>query len=133
MKLNISDEASHIPSTSSTQITMKKYRDQSENCYELVDFFSRGTDTLNNEISCLITESTDKSELIEAAEKVLQTTKASIEEANDVQEAIIVNLKLMQQELLCLKQKSEDQQATSYDGIFIWKIRNVKEKLSMKF
>jgi hypothetical protein len=64
------------------------------------------------------------------ADKLLETTKTSIEESNSLLAAINTNMLILQQNLSLLKQTYEDQQVSSYDGTLVWKITQFQDKMS---
>lgn len=130
MKMETSDLTSQITTASSTTIEKDGYKNALEHFFEMIDLLSGGIYSLKDELIRLSDSSLQQSESLETTDKVLSMTKTSVEESNNVLNAINTNLLIVQQELSSLKLKFEEQQITSYDGTFVWKITQFQEKMS---
>ena len=63
-------------------------------------------------------------------EEQSSTMKLSAEESQSFLPGFKYNQDVLQQEVMSLKESVDDMKYVSYDGIFIWKISNFKEKMS---
>ncbi|CAF3209473.1 unnamed protein product [Rotaria sp. Silwood2] len=59
----------------------------------------------------------------------LSKIKISVEESNVFFEGVKYQQDILNQDLISLQEKIDDLQYVSYDGAFIWKITNLKEKM----
>jgi len=130
MKMETSDLTSQITTASSTTIEKDGYKNALEHFFEMIDLLSGGIYSLKDELIHLSDSSLQQSESLETTDKVLSMVKTSVEESNNVLNALNTNLLIVQQELSSLKLKFEEQQITSYDGTFVWKITQFQEKMS---
>jgi hypothetical protein len=53
-----------------------------------------------------------------------------VEESHSFLQGVKHNQDILNQDLASLKEKINDMQYVSYDGTFVWKITNFKEKMS---
>jgi hypothetical protein len=58
------------------------------------------------------------------------TVQLSVQESHSFLEGVKHNQDIINQDLSSLKEKVNDMQYVSYDGTFVWKITNFKEKMS---
>jgi hypothetical protein len=61
----------------------------------------------------------------------LSKVKAAVQETNAFTESVKPNHQILLQDLNSLKQDIQDQQSTSYDGTYLWKITDVQKKIGM--
>jgi len=130
MKMETSDLPTKITTAASTTSTVETCDDELNYFDEMIKLFSNTTYTLNSELIRLNSESLQLSQSTEVADKFLPMIKTSIEESDNIVNAMHTNMILLQQELSSLKQKYDDLQAISYDGTLIWKITKFQEKMS---
>jgi chromosome segregation ATPase len=130
MELETSDVLSKVTTTVTTSAATDKFIDDIRNLKDTVSVISNGVQSLNDELTSVDNESVQQSQSLEATEKILSTTQTSIEESNNLLTAMTTNVRILQQDLTILKQKYEDQQVSSYDGVLVWKISRFQEKMS---
>jgi chromosome segregation ATPase len=132
MEMETSDVSYKTTTTTATTApgATEKFSDDLKNLYDTIDLLSSGTHTLKDELKSLDSESVPQSQSLEMADKLLETTKTSIEESNSLLAAINTNMLILQQNLSLLKQTYEDQQVSSYDGTLVWKITQFQDKMS---
>ncbi|CAF1094727.1 unnamed protein product [Rotaria sordida] len=130
MKMKTSDHSSIVNTTSSTTILTDDHGNEHEYVNEMISLLSNGVQTLNDDVVRMNNESVENFESFKTIDEVLPTIKKSIEESNNILDAMNTNLTILHQELSSLKQKYEDKQATSYDGTLIWKISRFQEKMT---
>ncbi len=130
MQIGTLNFQSKTTTISSTTIETDKFIDDLQHLHETVELLSNGIHILDDELKHLTSESLQQSQSIETIDKILPMAKTSIEESNNMINAMNTNLAILQQELSSLKQKYEDLYATSYDGTLIWKISQFQEKMS---
>ncbi|CAF1043670.1 unnamed protein product [Didymodactylos carnosus] len=107
------------------------------NCYSQLQEYYETLITLTKDIQKLSensvrlsTESLRLQHLEQACQKVINQVKQSITECDSYIVGITQNYEVLQQEVSSMKQKLEDLQSISYDGILTWKIDNVSEKMA---
>ncbi|CAF4627111.1 unnamed protein product, partial [Didymodactylos carnosus] len=101
-----------------------------EKCYDTLTILIQGIQTLSNDANRLNNESSHLNNLIQAAQDELKQIKLSINEVDTYLAEIASNNKILQQETLSIKQKVEDMQFASYDGMLIWKVTDVSHKIA---
>ncbi|CAF3729310.1 unnamed protein product [Rotaria sordida] len=126
----IIDLPSKVATALSTTLVTDEYNAQQEYINETVNTLSDGIETLNDDIQRLSSESLQQSQLIEMTSQSLTQLKTSCEESNVGLNAFNTNMSILQQDYFSLKHKIEETQSISYDGILIWKITNIQEKMS---
>ncbi|CAF1140851.1 unnamed protein product [Rotaria sp. Silwood1] len=102
---------------------------QSEELYEMLNILAGSIETLNNDGQCLSNESLQMQIKIPTLIEEVSKIKLSVEESNTFLEGVKYNGDILNQELTSLQEKLNDLQHVSYDGTFVWKITNFKEKM----
>jgi chromosome segregation ATPase len=97
---------------------------------ETIDILAGGVQTLNEDSQRLHNESLYLNIKMDALNKEFAAIKLSIQEQNTFLDGLKPNQEILQQDVASLKQKIDDLQFISYDGILTWKITNFKEKMS---
>jgi uncharacterized protein YoxC len=97
---------------------------------ETVDIMVGGIQVLTEDAQRLSDESLRLQNGIDVLSRNLATIQISVQEQSGFLDGIKPNQDILNQNTASLKQKVEDMQFVSYDGSLIWKIANVKEKMS---
>ncbi|CAF0993579.1 unnamed protein product [Adineta steineri] len=97
--------------------------DHSQELHEFVNILSNRLETLNDNNQHFNNESLRVQTLTE------NICQESIEESNTFLDEVRQNRGIFSQDASSLKEKINDLQNVSYDGTFVWKITNVKEKM----
>jgi FtsZ-binding cell division protein ZapB len=119
------DVAQGDVSTETTSIN-ENISAQMQEVYETINILAGGIQTLNDDTQRLSSDSIRLQSTIESLTNEFATLKLSIQE----QVAFVDRSKSDQQDVASLKQTVDDMQYVSYDGTFIWKITNFREKKS---
>ncbi|CAF0993543.1 unnamed protein product [Adineta steineri] len=128
MKLQFNDTQMDIDPSQTTTTTNPVIAHLQE-VHEFVNILSNGIETLNDDNQHFNNESPRvQIQLQTLAENILQV-KQSIEESHSFLQGLKQNQDILGQDASSLKEKINDLQNVSYDGTFIWKITNVKEKM----
>ncbi|CAF3669380.1 unnamed protein product [Adineta steineri] len=98
--------------------------------YETINMFANGFEILDDDSQRLSNEIVNINNTLTTSSKDMTTLKLSIEEENSFLNGQKLNHEILSQDVASLKQKVEDMQFTSYDGMFIWKITNFNEKMA---
>ena len=88
------------------------------------------TEALVNDNQNLTIEASKQQEKRKQIEEQSSTMKLSAEESQSFLPGFKYNQDALQQEVMSLKESVDDMKYVSYDGTFIWKISNFKEKMS---
>ncbi len=125
-------ETDIMPHTTTTMIssTNDKSNAQLQQVYETIDILAGGLQTLNDETQRLSNESLELYIRAEDLNRNLAALKLSIQEENAFLDGIKPNQEILNQDVTTLKEKVEDMQYVSYDGMIIWKITGFKERMS---
>ncbi|CAF3334917.1 unnamed protein product [Rotaria socialis] len=102
---------------------------QFEELRDIINVLTGGIEALVNDAQRLSNESLQAQITLQTLEEQLPGLKLSIEESNGFLQGVNCNLDILKQDFTSLQEKVNDLQCVSYDGIFIWKITNVKEKM----
>ena len=97
---------------------------------EILNILSGGIEALINESQNLTIEASQQQEKVKQIEEQSSTMKISAEESQSLLQGFKQNQDILQQEIMSLSESVDDMQYVSYDGTFIWKISNFKEKMS---
>lgn len=121
-----------LPHTTTTMIssTNDKLSVQLQQVYETIDILAGGIQALNDDTQRLSNESLGLHIKAEDLNRNLAALKLSIQEENAFLDGIKPNQEVLNQDVATLKQKVEDMQSVSYDGMIIWKITGFKERMS---
>ncbi|CAF1306917.1 unnamed protein product [Rotaria sordida] len=103
---------------------------QLQELYEMLHILSGGIETLNDDQQRLSNESLRIQAALPTLTEILSKVKLSIEESNTCLEGMKHTQDILNQDLTSLQEKINDLQYISYDGTLVWKITNVKEKIS---
>ncbi len=124
-----------LPHTTTTTIssTNNNLNAKLQDVYETIDILAGGIQALNEDAQRLSTESLGLHVKAEDLNHDFQTLKLSIQETNAFLDGFKPNQEILSQDVASLKQKVEDIQYVSYDGMIIWKISGFKEKMSKVF
>ena len=97
---------------------------------EILNILSGGIEALINESQNLTIEASKQQGKGKEIEEKISTMKLSAEESQSFLPGFKHNQDVLQQEVISLKESVDDMQYVSYNGTFIWKISNFKEKMS---
>jgi hypothetical protein len=124
-----------LPHTTTTMIssTNDKSNAQLQQVYETIDTLAGGLQALNDDTQRLSNESLELHIKAEDLNLSLAALKLSIQEENAFLGGIKPNQEILNQDVATLKEKVEDMQSVSYDGMIIWKITSFKERMSKIF
>ena len=96
--------------------------DHFQKLHETLKILSDGVQTLNDDRQRFNNESLQS--------QIIPQTFA--QETMSLVESVIPNRNILKQDLSSLKEKIDELQYISYDGSFVWKITNFKEKMSKR-
>ncbi|CAF2909915.1 unnamed protein product, partial [Rotaria sp. Silwood2] len=102
---------------------------QSQELSEILNVLSEGTQVLKIDQQRLNNQSLQFKSVLQTLIEELSTLNLSTEESYAYFQAVKCNEDILNQELKSLQLRINDLQSISYDGIFVWKIMNVKEKM----
>ncbi|CAF1262355.1 unnamed protein product [Rotaria sordida] len=97
--------------------------------YETLSILSDGIETLNDDGQRLNNELLQCQIKLQTLEQDFSQIKLSVEETNSFVQGLKPNQDILHQDLVSIKQKIDDMQYVSYDGISVWKIANFREKM----
>jgi hypothetical protein len=103
---------------------------QSQEVYETLNVLSGGIETLSDDAQRVSNESLQGRINRQILAEPISQVKLSVEESISLLEGLKHNQDILHQELSSLKEKINDMQHVSYDGSFVWKITNFREKMS---
>lgn len=107
--------------------------DQMQSIYKTIDTIASGVQALNGDIQNLSTESIGSQIMVEDITHELAALKLSVQEENTFLDGFKPNQEILKQDVESLKEKVNDMQYVSYDGVLIWKISHFQEKMSKYF
>ncbi|CAF5096822.1 unnamed protein product, partial [Rotaria sp. Silwood1] len=102
---------------------------QLEELRETISILANGSETLNEDIKRLSTESVEYENNLQHLVENVSNMKLAVEEEHVFDEANTRNLEVLNQSLMSSQEKIDDMQYISYDGTFVWKITNIQDKL----
>ncbi|CAF1209239.1 unnamed protein product [Rotaria magnacalcarata] len=102
---------------------------QFEALHGILNIFAGGIKALGNDGQRLNNQSLQAQITLQRLAEKLPGLKLSMEESNGFLQGVNCNLDILKQDFTSLQEKVNDLQCVSYDGTFIWKITNVKEKM----
>ncbi|CAF2813784.1 unnamed protein product [Rotaria sp. Silwood2] len=102
---------------------------QLQELYKMLNILSGSIEALNNDQERLSNESLQIQVTIPSLTEELSKVKLSIQESSSFLEGVKHNQDILNQDLASIEEKINDLQYVSYDGTFIWKITNFKEKM----
>ncbi|CAF5112198.1 unnamed protein product, partial [Rotaria sp. Silwood1] len=102
---------------------------QLKELHETINILTNGSETLNEDIKRLSTESVEYENKLQHLTETVSNLKVAVEEEHCFDEAIVQNLKVLNQSLMSSQEKIDDMQYISYGGTFVWKITNIQDKL----
>jgi chromosome segregation ATPase len=118
-----------LPPTTTTAAASKPVTTQLQDVYEIVNILSGGIETLNDDQQRLSNESLQIQIQLQTLTEDFPQIKSSEEESHSFLKGVEHNQNILSQDLSSLKEKINDMQYVSYDGAFVWKITNFKEKM----
>lgn len=86
-----------------------------------------GIKMLENEMHRLDRDKQDQQDIVDRTGERLSKLKISVEETRTMYDANSTNLKVLQQDVACVKDTWNDQQVASFDGTIIWRIAKIKD------
>jgi len=102
---------------------------QLQEVYETIDILAGGIQTLIDDAQHISDNSLRIHTEMEVLNRNFTALKISIQEQNVFLDGVKPNQEILNQDVASFKQKLEDMQFLSYDGTFIWKITNFREKM----
>jgi len=121
-----------LPQGTTTVAATMPARTQLQRIYERLNILSGGIEALNDDGQRLNSESLQIQIQQQALAGDSSQVKISTEESRNFLEGVKQNQDILNQDVSSLKEKIDDLQNVSYDGTFVWKITNFKEKMSKK-
>ena len=98
--------------------------------YSTLHILAGGIETLHDEGQRLSNDSLQNQIKSQILSEKFAEMQSSIEESHSFLDGVKYNQDILNQDVTSLKQKIDDMQYVSYDGTFVWKITNFKEKMS---
>ena len=98
--------------------------------YETLQILTGGIEALNDDSQRLSNTSLQNQINVQALTERLSRVKIFMEESQSFLQGVKQNQEILEQELTSLKGNIHDMEYVSYDGSFLWKIPNVREKIS---
>jgi predicted nucleic acid-binding Zn-ribbon protein len=117
-------------SRTTTATTSDPATAQLQELYETLNILTGGIEALNDDGQRLSNESLQSQIKLQTLAEDFSQAKLSVEESHSFLEGVKHNQDILNQDLASLKEKINDMQYVSYDGTFVWKITNFKEKMS---
>ena len=135
--INNSDGASYgmdMDTTHPITTDMVSYGDdnsksQLSDICKTVDMLTSGTEALNGDNEGLNEQLLRVQVQREELDRGVGVLKSSIQEERIFLDALKPNQEILSQDVASLNQYAEDLESVSYDGILIWKIQSVREKM----
>ena len=118
-----------LPRTTTAAGVTDLATDQFQELYDMLNMLSGGIETLNDDGQRLNNESLHCQIKMRTLAQDLSQVKLAVEEEKSFLEGLKPNQDVLKQDLSSLKENIDDVQYVSYDGSFIWKITNVREKM----
>ena len=103
--------------------------DQLEEVSRTSDAAKDGAEALNENTERLRIEANYYQSVLQPIIQELPTIKKSSDEQNAFVDDMKTNQQTVEQDILTMKEQFEDMQSANHDGMFTWKITNVKEKM----
>ncbi|CAF4853117.1 unnamed protein product [Rotaria sp. Silwood1] len=103
---------------------------QLKELHETINILTNGSETLIEDIKRLSTESVEYENNLQHLTETVSNLKVAVEEGHCVGEALVQNLKVLNQDLVSLQEKIDDIPYVSNDGTIVWKITNIRDKLA---
>lgn len=104
-------------------------KSQLSDVYKTVDILTSGVEALNGDNQGLNEQLLRVQVQREELDKGVSVLKSSIEEERIFLDALKPNQEILSQDVASLNQHAEDLESVSYDGILVWKIQSVREKM----
>ncbi|CAF4281872.1 unnamed protein product, partial [Rotaria sp. Silwood2] len=98
--------------------------------YETLSILCGGIETLNDDGQRLNNELLQCQIKLQTLAQDFSQVQLAVEETNSFVQGLKPNQDILHQDLVSLKQKIDDMQYVSYDGTFVWKITNFREKMT---
>ncbi|CAF1098343.1 unnamed protein product [Adineta steineri] len=129
IKSQLNDTQMDIDPSQTTTTVTNPTIDHLQDVHEVVNVLSNGLETLNDDNQHLNNESLRVQIQLQTLTENTSQVKQSIDETTTFLSGVKQNQDILSQDALSIKEKIDDLQNVSYDGTFIWKITNVKEKI----
>ncbi|CAF1030240.1 unnamed protein product [Didymodactylos carnosus] len=114
-----------LKSTAVSSTDIRDLCEEHNRLYETLTNLTDGMETLICDKTWLTTELFNLKSLVDFYHQEQVKLKQSEQEQDAIISGIQLNQQILQQNLIDLTQNVENMQSTSYDGTFIWKIKNV--------
>lgn len=98
--------------------------------YEMVYTLAGGVEALNGDGQRLNDEALQSQVQLQTLTENIKKIQFSVEESHGFLQGVKHNQEIGHQEVTSLKEEINDMQYVSYDGTYVWKIRNFREKMS---
>ncbi|MHC5719964.1 MAG: hypothetical protein ACYTX0_50015, partial [Nostoc sp.] len=96
--------------------------------YETLNILAGGVEALNDDGQRLNNESLQSQIFLQALSEQFSNVKLSVEESHSFLQGVKHNQDILKQDLESMKEKINDMQYVSYDGTYVWRIANFREK-----
>jgi predicted nucleic acid-binding Zn-ribbon protein len=96
---------------------------------ETIDVLSEGVKVLDNDIERVGSECVHSQNALQPITQELPNIKKSVDEQNVFVDNMKTEQDANESDVLLMKQQLENRKSANYDGTFIWKITDVKEKI----
>jgi chromosome segregation ATPase len=110
-----------IPSTTNSQL---------QEIHEPIGSLSIAIESLNDDLKRLDTEYIHSQNVLQTVIQRLPTLKQSIDDQNAFVDSLKPIQEIFEEDIRLATQKFNDTRLMSNDGLYIWKINNVQEKMS---
>ncbi|CAF1071210.1 unnamed protein product [Didymodactylos carnosus] len=99
-------------------------------CHDTITVLNHGVQSLSHDADRLSAESLQQEKLIQSRFSDVNQLKLSISKMDSYLKGIPPNQEMIQQQLLNVKQKVEEVDCSSYDGMLIWRITDISDRMA---
>jgi len=96
-----------------------------------LDVLLGSVQVLNDDSQKLSSQNVHTQYSLQSLAEDLSKLKTAVQETNAFKESLKPNHQILLQDLDSFKRDIEDQQSTSYDGTYLWRITDVRKKMGM--
>jgi len=96
-----------------------------------LDVLLGSVQVLNDDSQKLSSQNVHTQYSLQSLAEDLSKQKTAVQETNSFKESLKPNHQILLQDLDSFKRDIEDQQSTSYDGTYLWRITDVRKKMGM--
>jgi len=96
-----------------------------------LDVLLGSVQVLNDDSQKLSSQNVHTQYSLQSLAEDLSKQKTAVQETNAFKESLKPNHQILLQDLDSFKRDIEDQQSTSYDGTYLWRITDVRKKMGM--